>query len=375
MEGDAHHRQLALWLVVVLICHAIALSYLSNFSSQFKKSVVVIQPAFKNTVALSLRLSHPAASAVANAPEAIASSAVDSSLVPTAAATPDVSSVAQEALATHPTNINIKTNINININSHHAKASNSRNNSNNRNSSNDSNKLNDAPINQTNEAHIGKKDAVASKIKATPLKMPKSTTLMYQVQGQRKGVLWNADGGVLKWDSQGETYVLELISPHHSGKARTQTSMGQLVSEVGLQPTRFGDRLKTEQATHFQRDDTVELIRFSANVPSVALQTNAQDQLSILIQLAALVSGRVDAGLPMTTEFEMQVATSREAAIWHFESSLMEDTHLVYIKKKPSHPYDGLWELWLSQRLNYLPSRWRVTLHNGDFYEYQLTAP
>jgi hypothetical protein len=213
-----------------------------------------------------------------------------------------------------------------------------------------------------------------SPVSVAYLRVPSSVKLNYQIAGMYRGMSWSSGVGVFDWSHQGDVYSLEFTFPHRSGRAKTQTSRGHLSLEEGLLPVRFGDRLQSERAVHFQRMDGVNLIRFSANVPSVELQPHAQDQLSILVQLAAIVSGRLVSGTPMNGLVSFQVATTHDASMWTFNvQSIADDPNLVYVDKMPVHHYDGRWELWLAAELNYLPTKWRVSLYNGDFYEYQQT--
>ncbi|MEI6197677.1 MAG: hypothetical protein WCS42_25465, partial [Verrucomicrobiota bacterium] len=59
------------------------------------------------------------------------------------------------------------------------------------------------------------------------------------------------------------------------------------VTVLGLEPTRFGDKVRSEVAAHFDREKNK--VTFSANTPDVPLLPGAQDQLSILLQLAAML--------------------------------------------------------------------------------------
>jgi hypothetical protein len=204
-----------------------------------------------------------------------------------------------------------------------------------------------------------------------PLKIPTAITLQYQVFGQRSGQPWDAGLGRLEWDMDGDTYSIRLLSPHYTGKLRTQISVGVWSTEKGLQPNRFSDRQRSEQATHFQRTDGQNLIRFSSNVPSTQMQDGAQDRLSVIIQLAAIISGRIHAGLTLDSSVMLQVADTRNALVWLFDILPTDAVDEIYLLKRPMHPYDGQWELWLSSSINYLPNRWRVTLHGGDYYEYR----
>lgn len=212
----------------------------------------------------------------------------------------------------------------------------------------------------------------SSVVSVAYLKVPSSTKLNYQITGVHRGVPWDSGIGVLDWNHQGDVYSLEFTFPHRSGRLKIQTSRGHLSLEEGLLPARFGDRLQGERAVHFQRIEGARFIRFSANVPSVGLQSYAQDQLSILVQLAAIVSGRLASGHPVNGQTSLQVATTHDASTWTFNiHSIANEPNLVYVDKMPAHHYDGRWELWLSAELDYLPTKWRISLYNGDFYEYQ----
>ena len=82
------------------------------------------------------------------------------------------------------------------------------------------------------------------------------------------------------------------------GQNRSQTSRGQ-ITDVGLAPERFGDKYRSEVAAHFNRAQGK--VTFSANTPDAPLLTGAQDRLSVLVQLGALVASEPQRYGPGTT--------------------------------------------------------------------------
>jgi len=152
---------------------------------------------------------------------------------------------------------------------------------------------------------------------------------------------------------------------------RTWTSKGQL-GDSGLQPIRFGDKPRgAELATHFQRDKGI--ISFSANNPDVPLQAGAQDKLSALLQLSALVAGAPER-YPAGTSIRFQAADAHRAEIWSFVAAARETLDLpggrlnaLPFTKEPTVEFDQRIEVWLAPDLQYLPVRIRITEANGAF--------
>ncbi|MEN9844433.1 MAG: hypothetical protein RLZZ612_2262 [Pseudomonadota bacterium] len=217
--------------------------------------------------------------------------------------------------------------------------------------------------------------SLAPSLSVAEVRVPLSLKLHYEITGVHQGVPWQSGMGALDWVHQGDAYSLAFAFPHRTGKLRTQTSRGGLSVEEGLVPVRFGDRHQSERAAHFQRTEGAKLVRFSANLPPVQLQSHAQDQLSVVVQLAAIVSGQIATGTPANRTVSFQVATAQDAATWTFNIEFPTDpADVIYVTKTPTHRYDGRWELWLAPELSYFPAKWRVSLYNGDFYQYQQTS-
>lgn len=114
---------------------------------------------------------------------------------------------------------------------------------------------------------------------------PPPARLKYTITGEVKGFPYHVNGE-LTWMQDGATYDARMEISHFLLGSRVQTSTGQLTAQ-GLEPTRFGDKVKSEVAAHFERDKGQ--ISFSANTPSAPLLAGAQDQLSIFMQVASML--------------------------------------------------------------------------------------
>lgn len=204
-----------------------------------------------------------------------------------------------------------------------------------------------------------------------------ATRLLYTVQANKFPFSLQ---GELLWRHDGAQYEARLAYSAF-GQSRVQTSQGELRPE-GLAPTRFADKFRSEVAAHFNRDKQV--VTFSANTPDVALQAGAQDRLSILIQLGALIASAPDR-YPAARSVNLQTVGPRDAATWQFTVQAREtlslpggDLPTVKLVRQPRQEYDQTVELWLAPALGYLPARIRITEHNGDFIDQQwreTTAP
>ena len=199
-------------------------------------------------------------------------------------------------------------------------------------------------------------------------RFPGSTRLKYEVSGLVKGFGYHVSGELL-WLQDGKTYDARLEISHFLLGSRLQTSKGALTPR-GLEPLRFGDKVRSEVAAHFQR--AKGLVTFSANTPDAPLMPLAQDQVSIFVQLAAMWganAGRFTPGL----QLPFQAVGPRTSENWTFlvgapERLKIDGRELSAIKllRERSGDYDTRVELWLAPALDYLPARIRLTQSNGD---------
>jgi hypothetical protein len=203
--------------------------------------------------------------------------------------------------------------------------------------------------------------------------VPPPATLRYDVTAQvhrmpvqgRSSLSWNHDGS-----SYEAAFELDL-----SGlPGRRQSSRGQVTPD-GLQPLRFGEEVRGEQAAHFERE--AGRVSFSNNRPAVPLLAGAQDRLSVLLQLGAVLSADPRRAEPGTV-IGIQTATTREADAWSFTVERAETLQLpggemttVKLVRPPRGEYDQRMELWLAPGKAYVPVRLRLTQPNGDWVDHQ----
>lgn len=217
--------------------------------------------------------------------------------------------------------------------------------------------------------------AAAGSSTARPQKLvfPPAARLIYDGKGEEKGFLKYTAGGELLWAPEGTRYNAKLEITFLMARLRTWTSKGDL-SEAGLEPARFGDKPRgAEQATQFQRDKGI--ISFGGNNPDVPLQPGAQDKLSAILQLSAMVGGapnRYGSG----SVISFQAADAHRAEMWDFNVSAPESLDLpggmvtsVKLTKEPTVEFDQRIEVWLAPDLSYLPVRLRITEANSAFVD------
>lgn len=205
---------------------------------------------------------------------------------------------------------------------------------------------------------------------------PAPARLKYDIKGEVKGFPYHVNGELL-WAHDGQTYNSRMEISHFLLGSRVQTSTGQLTRN-GLEPTRFGDKVKSEVAAHFEREKNK--ISFSANTPDVALISGAQDQLSVFMQLAAMFGGDPK-GFPPGSTLPFQAVGPRSAESWVFTVGATEklqmpggDISAVRLWRDPTGEFDPKAEIWLAPELGYLPVRIRLTQPNGDFVDQQWRA-
>ena len=208
------------------------------------------------------------------------------------------------------------------------------------------------------------------------LAVPGSARLHYKVDLQFRGQTLQAAGELL-WRHDGDSYdaKLELKAPFLP--ARVQRSTGRITPE-GLAPLRFSDKRGSEEAAHFERDKGK--VSFSSNRPDAPLLAGAQDRLSVMLQLAALIAGE-PARFPAGTAVTIQTAGTREAEPWIFVVDGTEQLALpggsvaaVKLTRTPRKEFDSKVELWLAPGMDYVPVRLRLTQPNGDSVDQQWSS-
>ena len=187
--------------------------------------------------------------------------------------------------------------------------------------------------------------------------------MAYNVNGQ---LVWRNDGGSYEARQEVSAFLLGTRSQNSTGK----------ITPNGLAPTRFGDIGKREIAAHLDFDS--KIVTFSANTNRYTISAGAQDRVSVLIQLGALLAAAPDR-YPPGTQISFTTIGPRNADRWTFtvgETETLDlpagSTRAVRLQKLPRHDRDLRADLWLGLDKQYLPVRLRITQSNGDFAELAL---
>jgi Protein of unknown function (DUF3108) len=195
----------------------------------------------------------------------------------------------------------------------------------------------------------------------------------YKVIFTKKG---NSNQGKadVQWQQDGEKYALSMSASMLFIEVFAWKSIG-LLSSTGLLPERFSDKRyrKIEVAAHFDR--VQGKITFSANTPEAALLAGAQDRISVIWQIAGMLSADPKR-YPAGNTFSLQTVSSTDAEPWLFTVNEPETLNLetgsqvaLRLTRNPRREFDQKIELWFVPAMNYLPARFRFTETNGDYVD------
>lgn len=208
-------------------------------------------------------------------------------------------------------------------------------------------------------------------------RLPAPVRLSYEL---RRGAL--AGSAEIVWRDGSDGYELSLEGSAFALSLIRQTSRGH-VDAAGLAPDRFVDsrRGRDLRAANFQRDKG--LISFSGPSIEYPLVPGAQDRLSWMVQLPAIVAAD-PARFGVGTRITMFVAGARgEGDLWTFRVEARETIELplgtvadaLRLRREPRRPYDTLAEVWLDPAHDHLAVRARLsTPQTGDATEFRLRA-
>ncbi|MDZ7937766.1 MAG: DUF3108 domain-containing protein [Rhodoferax sp.] len=211
----------------------------------------------------------------------------------------------------------------------------------------------------------------ASALAAEPVRQyqfPAPALIKYEVRASVKGINLTLNGELL-WQHDGKNYNARLEFTHFLLGSRMQTSKGQLGPQ-GLEPLRFGDKVRSEVAAHF--DKAAAKVTFSANTPDVALTPGMQDQLSAVLQLSAMLAAEPQR-YPAGTEIPFQAVGPRSVEAWTFTVGETEklsmpggELQAIKLSRPPAGPHSNRADIWFAPSQGYLPVRIRLTEANGD---------
>jgi hypothetical protein len=194
-----------------------------------------------------------------------------------------------------------------------------------------------------------------------------AATLVYEMKrGGRTGL------AELRWRPAGGRYGLELDATGFGPQAPGSASEGSF-DAAGLSPERHVDRRRgrDQRAVNFQREGG--FISFSGPQLTHTLQPGAQDRLSWMLQLPAILQ----ANPALATEgaqISLWVASARgESDVWTFTVQGSEALDLpggrveaaLRLLRRPLRPYDTQVEVWLDPARQHLPVQLLLALRPG----------
>lgn len=211
-------------------------------------------------------------------------------------------------------------------------------------------------------------------------RMPPAGTLRYEIsRGSLRGT------GELVWQPQADRYELKLDFRLSGLTILSQTSTGSF-DAAGIAPLRFTDQRprRGTTAANFQRD--IDKITYSGSQSEFALKPGAQDRLSWMLQLAAIVSAEPQLAAPGAKVVMFVTGSRGDAGVWVFRSvgpvsieARGATVDALKFVREPREPYDAAIEVWLDPTHANLPVR--ATQKSGgsdEGYELRLvemTAP
>ena len=187
---------------------------------------------------------------------------------------------------------------------------------------------------------------------------PPAVTLHYDLQrGPLRG------NGELQWRPGTEGYELRLEGRVAGLAVLTQVSRGGF-DEAGIAPLRFTDRRvrRPLSAANFQRESGK--ITFSGPQTDYPLHAGAQDRLSWMIQLGAIVAAEPALGAAGAKVVLFVSGAHGDAGVWSFVSlgpdaveSRAGNVAAIRFRRAPRGPYDTTVEVWLDPQRHHLPVR------------------
>jgi hypothetical protein len=215
----------------------------------------------------------------------------------------------------------------------------------------------------------------ARSIGDAPVRVAPSAQLTYRSAGNFGGEAFDIKT-MLNWRQDGNLYDARwpLYTPRIGEHTRIVTG---LLSPQGLMPVVA--ELRMPEVLDMRFDYTAQQVHFGALDADAPLRPGAQDRLSVLLQLGALLAG--DAGrYPVGTRIELPAVHPSGPGTWRFtveaeeQVTALDDRSLPTLRltHQPEGDNSPRIEVWLGINLEYLPVRLRITEPNGDTVEHTI---
>jgi hypothetical protein len=205
-------------------------------------------------------------------------------------------------------------------------------------------------------------------------RMPPAATLRYEVS---RGLLHGT--GDLVWRPQADRYELKLDFRLSGLTILSQASSGAF-DAAGIAPVRFTDQRfkRGTTAANFQRE--ADKITYSGSASEFPLRSGAQDRLSWMMQLAAIVAAEPQLAKPGGKVAMYVTGAHGDAGVWVFrcvgpEAVDLQGSPVNAIKfvREPREPYDTAVQVWLDPKQHDLPVRaTQKSGANDEGYELRL---
>jgi hypothetical protein len=189
--------------------------------------------------------------------------------------------------------------------------------------------------------------------------LPPPVRLQYALR--RGGVTGTAH---LDWTREDGRYRLSLQG-HLSATPQAAWISQGLLDAAGVAPERYTEsrRGREARAANFQRE--AGRISFSGPSHEYPLVAGAQDRLSWMIQLGAVLAANPELGQPGAQIQVFVVGTRGDGETWVFTVQGRETLDLpsgrvsdaVHLQRQPRRPYDTQADIWLDPVQHHLPVR------------------
>jgi Protein of unknown function (DUF3108) len=205
-------------------------------------------------------------------------------------------------------------------------------------------------------------DTVPPPVYATRLPPP----FRWQYELQRGGRSGQSE---IMFEAQDGAYLLNWSNRQPGREDNGLSSRGH-IDEAGLAPERFADRRRGRERQAANFDRAGGRITYSGPQVEHHLMPGAQDRLSWMVQLSAIVDADPATRALTDARVRVQVTGSRgEAGIWAFVVQGREGLDLpagtvadaVHLLREPRRPHDTRVEVWLDPARHHLPVRLRLT--------------
>jgi len=187
--------------------------------------------------------------------------------------------------------------------------------------------------------------------------------------------VWSGSGDLV-WRPAGDRYELRLEATVAGLAVLTEVSTGRLDGN-GLAPLRYTDQRlrRTLQAATFDR--AKGRITYAQRSGDAPLPAGAQDRLSWMLQLGAVLNAQPQLASPGATVVFFVSGARADAETWTFRYAGRETLRVaggvntaVKFTREPREPNDRSVEIWLAPARQHLPVRARFTAEaNGETFE------